>query len=185
MTLWTCFKTTASRSPGNLGSTWETATEENNKGFNIERLVGSGNWETVGYKASKATNGNSSSRLNYQHSDFNPEKGISQYRLRQVDIGGRTSYSNIRSVRGIGQNDKTIVYPNPSYDGRVNVVFEEVNSIRNITLSDMSGRNIKQWKSVSNNNIQIENLAPGFYTMRIVNTETGEQDVQKIVVNKR
>jgi hypothetical protein len=50
---------------------------------------------------------------------------------------------------------------------------------------DMNGRIIKQWKSISNNNIQIDNLTTGFYTIRIVDTETGEQTVEKIVVKKR
>ena len=44
---------------------------------------------------------------------------------------------------------------------------------------------LKQWRNVTNNNIQIDNLTPGFYSVRIENTETGELAVEKIVVNKR
>jgi hypothetical protein len=40
-------------------------------------------------------------------------------------------------------------------------------------------------RGVTNNNITIENLSAGFYTVRIVNNETGEQVVEKFVVNKR
>ena len=50
---------------------------------------------------------------------------------------------------------------------------------------DMHGRVMKQWRNVMNNTLQIENLVTGFYTIRIVNTETGEQVVEKIVVKKR
>jgi len=118
--------------------------------------------------------------------DLNAAKGISQYRIRQVDLDGMAKISDIRSVRGEGQKGSTIVYPNPSDDGKVNVVFEGgAIAKRNITVQDMSGRIIKEWKNYTNNNIQIENLTPGFYTIRIVNIETGEQDVQKAVVNKR
>jgi len=49
----------------------------------------------------------------------------------------------------------------------------------------MSGRVIKQWNNYTNNNIQIENLAPGFYTIRVLNIETGSQVVEKVVVNNR
>ena len=56
---------------------------------------------------------------------------------------------------------------------------------RNISVQDMSGRIVKQWNNYSNNNIQIENLSPGFYTVRIVDIGTGEQSVEKVVVNKR
>jgi hypothetical protein len=48
----------------------------------------------------------------------------------------------------------------------------------------MSGRVIKQWKGVTNNNIQIDNLAPGMYSLKIVVSETGEQSVEKIIVSK-
>jgi hypothetical protein len=164
---------------------WETATEQNADGFAVERNI-NGSWEQIAYVPSQAQGGNSNSLLTYQINDLNAAKGISQYRIRQVDLDGLAKMSDIRSVRGEGQKGSTIVYPNPSDDGKVNVVFEGgAIAKRNITVQDMSGRIIKEWKNYTNNNIQIENLTPGFYTIRIVNIETGEQDVQKAVVNKR
>lgn len=176
---------TAQRIRSNVNLSWATTTEENNSGFVVQRSIGNGEWENVGYVASRSANGNSSVVLSYQFTDINPAKGITQYRLNQLDIDGRSSYSSIRSVRGEEQKSKTIIYPNPSNDGKVSVVFEESNTIRNVSLMDMNGRIIKQWKGVTNNTIQIDNLAPGFYTVRMVNTETGEQVVEKVVVNKR
>jgi hypothetical protein len=67
----------------------------------------------------------------------------------------------------------------------VSIIFEDVNGARDISVSDVSGRIVKQMKGVTNNNIVIENLNAGFYTVRIVNNETGEQTVEKFVVNKR
>jgi hypothetical protein len=163
--------------------TWNTTAEESNKGFDIERANGSGGWEKIGFVESQAVNGGGSG---YQYTDFNNIlKGISQYRLKQIDLDNRSSYSSIRSVRGEGLFGKTIVYPNPSNDGSVNVVFEDGEGIHNVTLIDMNGRTIKQWKGVTNNNIKMDNLHAGMYTVRIVNTETNEQVVEKIVVNKR
>ena len=86
---------------------------------------------------------------------------------------------------GEGQPGKTVVYPNPSSDGKVSIIFDDVNGIRDVSVTDISGRVIKQMKGVTNNNITIENLTAGFYTVRIVNNETGEQVVEKFVVNKR
>src|SRR5258705_4342800 len=164
---------------------WETVTEENSRGFYIERNLSNGSWQIVGFVTTKATNGNSNSTLSYEYSDINNAKGITQYRLRQVDIDGKHAYSPIRAVRAGGQKGKTIVYPNPSNDGKVNVVFTDVNVIRDISLMDLNGRVIKQWKGIANNNIQIDNLTAGFYTIRIVDTDTGEQTVEKIIVKKR
>jgi len=165
---------------------WETAMEEKNKGFAVQRMIGTGNWQIIGFIDSKAANGNSSSPLNYEFTDLNSSKGVTQYRLKQIDIDYKATFSQIRAVRGEGQvKGKTIVYPNPSSNGQVNIVFEDKNAVRDIVVLDMSGRAVKQFRAVSNNNIQIENLNAGMYTVRIVNIETGDQDVQKFVVNKR
>ena len=176
---------TASRDNSTVLLKWETVTEENSRGFFIERNLGNNVWQTLGFVPTKAMHGNSNSLLNYEYTDINNTKGISQYRLRQIDIDGKLAYSPIRAVRAGGQKGKTIIYPNPSNDGRVNVVFADVNTTRDVSLMDMNGRIIKQWKGVTNNNIQIDNLTAGFYTIRIIDTDTGEQTVEKIVVKKR
>lgn len=177
---------TASRSHSTVHLKWETATEQNSRGFYIERNLGNNVWQTLGYVQTKAINGNSNAVLNYEYTDQNNNaKGITQYRLRQVDFDGKHAYSPIRAVRAGGQKGKTIVYPNPSADGKVNVVFADVNVPRDVSLSDINGRIIKRWKGVTTNIIQIDNLIAGFYTVRIIDTESGEQTVEKIVVKKR
>ena len=163
---------------------WETGAEQNNSGFAIERNI-RGSWEQVSFVPTQATGGNSESALAYLYVDLNDVKGITQYRVRQVDFDAKSTYSEIRAVRGEGQADHTIVYPNPSFDGRVSIVFEDATVTRDASLSDMSGRILKLWKGVTNNNIQIDNLTPGMYSLRIVVAETGEQSVQKIIVSKR
>jgi hypothetical protein len=175
----------ANRNKSNVDLKWITEIETNNKGFYIERMLSNGGWQQITFVASQASNGNSNSPLTYTLTDFNNTKGISQYRLRQVDIDGKQSYSQIRSVRGEGQKSNTIIYPNPSGDGKVNIVFEGTNTTRDVSLMDVSGKTLKQWKGVTNNNIHIDNLNAGFYTVRIVNAETGEQTVEKFIVNKR
>ena len=177
---------TANRNRSNVSLKWETANEENNRGFEIQRRLGSSsNWQAVAFVNSKALNGNSSMPLSYEINDINGLNGITQYRIKQIDIDNKYSYSVIRAVRGEEQKNNTIVFPNPSNDGRVNVIFEDDNAIRDVTLIDMNGRTIRQWKKLTNNNILIENLDAGFYSIRILNTETGKQVVEKVVVKKR
>lgn len=175
----------ATRNKNNVLLKWETASEQNNRGFDVQRFIGSGNWVSVAFVSSRGVNGSSAAPLNYEFTDINTTKGISQYRILQVDMDGKSSYSMIRSIRGEGQTGKTILYPNPSNNGKVNIVFEDGNVTRDVTLIDMNGRTVKQWKGTSNNNIQMENLNAGFYTVLINNRETGEQTNEKIIVNKR
>ena len=175
---------TATRNHSNVILKWETRSEQNCAGFAVERNV-NGTWQQVAFVASQAQGGNSSDALSYQYIDLNNTKGITQYRIRQVDFDDRSKYSEIRLVRGDGQMGSIIVYPNPTMDGKVNVSFEDATVAREVSLYDMSGRMIRQMKAVTNNSITIENLTPGMYTLRVAIPETGEQTVQKIVVNKR
>ena len=176
---------TATRNNSTVNLKWETVTEKDSRGFFIERNLGNGSWQTLGFVATKAMYGSSNSLLSYTYTDMTDAKGIIQYRLRQVDIDGRHAYSPIRAVRAPGQKLKTIVYPNPSIDGKVNVAFPDVDAPRDVSLSDMNGRIIKQWKGIRSNYLQIDNLMAGFYTIRIIDTESGEQSVEKIVVKRR
>ncbi|MEO6613106.1 MAG: T9SS type A sorting domain-containing protein [Chitinophagaceae bacterium] len=175
---------TATRSTSSITNVlvrWSTATEVNNSGFAVERNI-NGTWEQVAFVPTQATNGNSTAGLDYQFIDNNNSKGITQYRIRQIDIDGKARNSEIRAVRGISQLGGVIVYPNPSTDGKVNIVFEDANVARDISVIDMSGRTVKQVRGVTNNNITIENLKPGMYTLRMLVPTTGDQTVQKIVV---
>lgn len=174
-----------SSTSGNVLLNWTTSTEINNSGFAIEVNKDGNNWQTLGFVPSQALDGNSNNELNYNFIDNNTSRSVSQYRLRQVDRDARYKYSEIRSVRGLDQKSGIIVYPNPSSDGKVNVVFDDASTIREISVIDMSGRMVKQMRNVATNNIQIENLVPGMYTLRVIVPSTGEQTVEKIVVTKR
>ena len=163
---------------------WETVTEVNNRGFDIERNTANNSWEKTTFIPTQATSGNSSSLLTYTFNDVNSNKGITQYRIKQIDIDGKAKFSDIRAVRGDGQQQKIIVYPTPSVDGRVNVLFEEKGSVRDITLTDMNGRVIKQWNALSNNTLQIENLGSGMYLLKVTIRETGNQTIERVIVSK-
>ncbi|HRE38981.1 MAG TPA: T9SS type A sorting domain-containing protein [Chitinophagaceae bacterium] len=176
---------TLARNNATVSVKWETATEISNSGFNVEKFNSNNEeWEPVAFVRSKAEGGNSSNRLSYEYNDINNSKAVSQYRIKQVDINGEFKYSEVRTIRGMEQDARTMVFPNPSSNGTVNVVFAEA-SVRDIILVDMAGRTIKQWNAYSNNSLQLNNLVPGMYTLRSFDRETATQQVQKIVINGR
>jgi hypothetical protein len=174
----------ASRNGTSVLVKWITSTEQNSKGFVIERNNGDGIWVEAAFVPSKAVGGSSESDLAYQLTDANSSKTITQYRIRQIDLNAASKYSDIRSVRGIDQKGGIILYPNPTNDGRVNIVFEDRNVIRDVAVSDMSGRIVKQLNSVAANSVTIDNLVSGMYTIRVVVPATGEQIVEKVIVNR-
>jgi Secretion system C-terminal sorting domain len=162
---------------------WETATEENNRGFMLQRKMANSAWEQVAFVTSKAPGGNSSSTTTYSFTDQNSNRGLTQYRIQQIDFDGKTNISNIRVVRGEGQQDKMIIYPNPSSTGRVMIVFSENKLVRDIVLVDMQGKLIKQWRGVMDNNIEVDNLKSGVYLLNVTDRRSGEKTSTKIVVS--
>jgi hypothetical protein len=162
---------------------WETATEENSKGFMVQRKTGKGAWEQATFIPSKAGGGNSSSTLSYSFTDKNDSKGVTQYRIQQIDFDGKTNISAIRVVRGDGQEEKMIIYPNPSSNGRVMIVFNENKLVRDIMLVDMQGKLVNQWRGFADNNLEIDKLKSGMYLLKVINRESGEQTSTKIVVS--
>lgn len=90
---------------------WQTASEINNEGFEIERFTDH-DFKTIGYISG---NGTTSEKNVYQYTDANAATGIkSYYRLKQVDYNGRYEYSKIISAMVV-QRDYHI-YPNPTAD---------------------------------------------------------------------
>jgi hypothetical protein len=162
---------------------WETATEENNRGFMLQRKMANSGWEQVAFVPSQAVAGNSSSRTSYSFTDNNSSRGLTQYRIQQIDFDGKTNISSIRVVRGEGQQDKMIIYPNPSSTGRVMIVFSENKTARDIILVDMQGKLVKQWRAVFDNNLEVDNLKAGVYLLNVTNRESGEKTSTKIVVS--
>jgi type IX secretion system substrate protein len=175
---------TATRENNAVTIKWTTASESNSMGFEIQRLIGVGTWQTVSFVVSKAVNGYSANETAYSFTDQNPTKGVTQYRIKQVDIDQRSRFSEIRAVRGLGQMAKTLVYPNPSIGGsNVNVLFDDALGTRDVLLIDLNGKLIRQWKNITNNNLQIENLRPGIYNLRVILRNTGEHNTEKVIVN--
>jgi hypothetical protein len=74
---------------------WATASELNNNYFTVERSADGFNWEEVLQTPGAGT---TTLQSNYTKFDTRPLSGLSYYRLKQTDMDGKFSYSNIVSV---------------------------------------------------------------------------------------
>lgn len=160
---------------------WETASEQNNRGFYIQRKT-SGEWKNIAFVFSVADKGNSNATLAYEYKEMNTSSGVTQYQLQQVDMDGKTSYSDVKAVMGMEQKGSVLIFPNPSSNGKVNLVFSEHNVARDVLVSDMSGRIVKQYRQVRDGSIEIEGLKSGFYTIKITNHSNSVSTVEKVIV---
>jgi len=124
---------------------WQTASEQNNRVFEIERSISGIEFEKIGEHKSKADNqGNSNSLLDYVYEDSNPINGFSYYRLKQVDYNNNFKYSNVVSVNfEVSNNISFVVYPNPN-KGEFSVDFKgiENNHEISVNLIDMNGKSV-------------------------------------------
>ena len=104
---------TASEEGSDIILKWETATETNNKGFDIERKSsGLIAWQCLGFIKAQGT---SAEPHKYLYIDRDVLPGKYMYRLKQIDLDGSVNYSAIAEAEvpviktfSISQN-----YPNP------------------------------------------------------------------------
>ena len=73
---------------GGVRLTWQTASEQNNAGFEVQRKAGPSGWNRVGYVESKADGGTTTEAKSYQFVVGDLPVGTHQFRLRQVDLDG-------------------------------------------------------------------------------------------------
>ena len=163
---------------GNL-LTWTTANEVNNKGFDVERSMGNGTWETLGFVAVSPPTPKGENRA-YTFLDTHistlagtrvtPPLGVGggtyYYRLRQIDNDGKETLSKVISIETKG---KTTVKVYPSVTkGAITIEgaqsFEVVNTMGQVVLSE---------KAIHHPSFNIHHLASGLYLIRGVDTEGG------------
>ncbi len=92
--------------------TWSTATETNNKGFEIERKSENTEWTKIGFVNGFGT---TTEAREYTFTDKNLAVGKYSYRLKQVDFDGTFDYSKVVEVEVLAPKVFELAqnYPNP------------------------------------------------------------------------
>lgn len=187
---------------------WSTSSEENNYGWEIQRrsaepeaLEGSASnisnqdpsrtsgsgleWESIGFVAGKGT----TTRQN-SYSFMAPlTHQKTSYRLRQIDLDGSFTYSQIVSIDGVpGKFDLSQNYPNPfNPETRISFSLAESGPAK-LVLMDILGREVavlKNERLEAGTHILMFNgssLASGTYFLRL--TSSGNSQVRKMVLMK-
>ena len=168
---------TASVSGNNVNLKWQTATEVNNYGFEVERKdgrweTGDGRWEKIGFVPGA---GNSNSPNSYSFTD-QPTSGMSfYYRLKQIDINGHYKYYDaINVVLGhLAKPELMQNNPNP-FNPETNIQFRlpETSKVK-LKIYDLLGREIETLvdntlaAGVYSERFNAEDLSSGTYIYKI------------------
>ncbi|MBI1225542.1 MAG: T9SS type A sorting domain-containing protein [Bacteroidetes bacterium] len=91
----------------NIDLSWETASENNNEKFIIERSFNGSGFLTIGEVRG---NGTSTNINQYHFIDKNPNNGDNYYRLKQIDNDGNFEYSYVETV-AFKPMDSINIYP--------------------------------------------------------------------------
>ncbi len=147
---------------------WQTATEVNNKGFDIQRSVNNNTFfETIGW-VDAAPNGRVVNQ--YTFTDVKVKPGNTyNYRLQQTDLDGKSELSDIRSVEFDGISKQLNIAPNPAKDYvLLNATGTDVEDIFEITVYNDKGQVVAQRNMSLNNAIPTNDWAAGVYWVRAV-----------------
>ena len=157
---------------------WETQTETNNAGFEIQRRdlenPESDRWEYIGFVDGKGTTTSPSS---YFFTIPQHPPGLHTYRLKQVNFDGTHSYSNTVEI-DIALTESIVldgVFPNPaSGTSTVRIRTGEQDQQARIVLYDAIGREVfglhdgpLQSSRAHSFPLQTENLGAGVYFLRV------------------
>jgi len=176
---------------------WQTATETNNAGFEVQRLVDSGQstvdspqliedgkWEVLTFVKGHGT---TVETQNYSYLDkdltgFQNLSGLTlYYRLRQVDHDGAFEYSEVIAVNAKStiDNKQLHLFPNPVEDV-LNYQVADLESVQRVQLFDVNGKLLRE-TTVIDGQLSLNALPKGVYLFVL---ETASGQLQQRVVKE-
>ena len=168
---------------------WKTESENNSNYFIVERSVDNKNFVQVGNSIKAA--GNSSTRKNYQALD--DISGLRQYdkiyyRVKQVDIDNKSTYSKIVLVRLTSAASVTTL-PNPFLSNVTININSTVTGVVLLRLTNAAGltiRSLNQPVEKGTNQItltDLDKLSTGMYLLEVIDKVNGSRISQKLIKN--
>ena len=152
---------------------WQTASETNNEGFEIQRSVDGSTFRKIGWVEGY---GNSSDVLKYQFTDREAQPNqLYYYRLKQLDFDGKFEFSKTVTAKVKNENVVVVndILPNPSSARQVTlpvfmpeegmVEYEIFNSVGAIVKEDSTTLE----KGDNNLRMELQSLSAGQYFVKI------------------
>ncbi|MEX0965819.1 MAG: T9SS type A sorting domain-containing protein [Bacteroidia bacterium] len=173
---------TAKKAEGVVLLEWATASEINNRLFEIQRKDGDDNFSKIGEIDGA---GNSLSIQKYQYADASVPAGqVVYYRLRQVDYDGEYAYSKIAVLQesNAPSTEYSIkVFPNPvAANEPLNIELTGKWKAASYEIKSLAGAIVEQGNLSADGQIATTGMKPGSYLVRIYNSENSSHT--KVVV---
>jgi len=158
---------------GNLAMLqWQTAQEQNSRDFTIERSADGLSYTSIG---NVQATGNSSGPRDYSFTDAAPLNGKNYYRLKQFDLDGHFTYSDVRALDFLPGNRLSWWLAG---NKTLSIQLKQGHNER-YTIADMNGRSLQQGQ-LSAGTARLQPLTPGVYVIKVITT-AGELHSEVIV----
>ena len=159
---------------------WNTATETNNKGFELQRSPDGQQWQTITFVKG---HGNKITPSHYNYIDQPNASGTFYYRLQQIDFDGAIDFSNIVSAKLSLLLDEIIVFPNPVGIKDLTIQFPNKGNYQ-VKLFNAYGKLLLHNNMIVNEKaeqkqLSLSNWQSGIYLLEI--TTAGEQFTQVLI----
>jgi hypothetical protein len=142
---------------------WTTSNETKTGSFAVERSSNGANYSTLAVIDAITS---SAATLEYAYTDEKPLNGTSFYRIRQIDIQGKETYSQARMIYGECDNSSIAVYPNPATDY---IVVEGSTTGSKVVVYNVLGQIvISKEVTGSTQKVELSSLPAGSYTLNVV-----------------
>jgi predicted nucleotidyltransferase len=169
--------------------TWQTTSETDNAGFEVERQARSGGWRKLGRVAGAGTTPEPQS-YRFRDTALPYSADSLTYRLRQVDLDGTTTLSEEITLTRAAVTDLELLgtYPNPARTRatiRFAVPARADGGEATLQLYDLLGRRVRQVLTSGTagrheQQLDVSGLSSGLYVLRLV--AGGEVRTQRITV---
>ncbi|WP_460925589.1 Ig-like domain-containing protein [Pontibacter brevis] len=124
---------------------WATASEQDNKGFEVQVSEDGLNYRLLRFVPSK--NGNSNTKQVYAFTDKeNGKSGTRYYRLKQIDHAGTFEFFGPKVVTFDAVASKVIAFPNPFHDEVTLDIASETDGEMLIVVTDAIGKQLMERK---------------------------------------
>ncbi|HET9278401.1 MAG TPA: T9SS type A sorting domain-containing protein, partial [Flavitalea sp.] len=168
----------------NIVLDWKTSFESNSSGFDIERSYDGNNFTKIGFL--KAA-GNSSVVRSYTFTDREITQINNYYRLRQIDLDGKFTYSKVIVIKNPLSAQMPFTVLNNPVQSTIDIQFGETGEgTVEVRLTDVSGKLIKVWNGakVANRRVRIDitdrKLSKGVYILHA--SVNGKEYSEKVIV---
>ncbi len=168
---------------------WETASEQNNEGFEIQRSTDGRNFHKIGWVEGA---GNSVQSINYRFEDRDIKGNETYYyRLKQMDYDGRSENSAVLALVYTTEGATNIkdFAPNPVTENHTDLKIVSPQAQKaSVSVYDAMGKILFEKKT---------NLIKGLHTIRLdltdaqsgthfvrINLENGESQFKKLIISK-